>query len=116
MGDTIAQTRFENVYKQFNDSPLGRCNTLRSDEDSIKLNELMALCTILQKEVLDLKKTTSSQQNEIISLRKWVKNLEKKRRSRNHKLTRLYKVGATARVESSGGEESWGDCRNVKWG
>ncbi|GKG13644.1 hypothetical protein Tco_0350604, partial [Tanacetum coccineum] len=41
--DTIAQTRFENVYKLLNDSLLARGNTLRSNEDSLKLDELMAL-------------------------------------------------------------------------
>ncbi|GJU54660.1 hypothetical protein Tco_1228374 [Tanacetum coccineum] len=54
MRDTITQTRFENVSKQSNDSLLARGNTLRSDEDSLKLNELMALCTNLQKRVFDL--------------------------------------------------------------
>ncbi|GJS00773.1 putative ribonuclease H-like domain-containing protein [Tanacetum coccineum] len=43
MGDTIAQTRFENVSKHSNDSLLARGNTLRSDEDRLKLDELMAL-------------------------------------------------------------------------
>ncbi|GJT86611.1 hypothetical protein Tco_1068328 [Tanacetum coccineum] len=43
MGDTIAQTRFENVSKLSKDSLLARCNTLRSDEDKLKLNELMEL-------------------------------------------------------------------------
>ncbi|GKF01711.1 hypothetical protein Tco_0028634, partial [Tanacetum coccineum] len=54
MGDTIAQTRFENVSKHSNDSLLARGNTLRSDEDTIKLNELMEICTNLQQRVLDL--------------------------------------------------------------
>ncbi|GJS08309.1 hypothetical protein Tco_0365105 [Tanacetum coccineum] len=35
--------------------------------------------------------------------------VEKKRSSRTHKLKRLYKVGLTARVESSGDEESLGE-------
>ncbi|GKG51745.1 hypothetical protein Tco_0544383, partial [Tanacetum coccineum] len=58
MGDTIAQTRFESVSKYSNDSLLARGNTLRSDEDRIKLDELMALklCTNLQNKVLDLEK------------------------------------------------------------
>ncbi|GKE68108.1 hypothetical protein Tco_1526180 [Tanacetum coccineum] len=34
-----------------------RGNTLRSDEDSLKLKELMELCTNLQQRVLDLEKT-----------------------------------------------------------
>ncbi|GJZ49912.1 hypothetical protein Tco_0604102 [Tanacetum coccineum] len=61
MGDTIAQTRFENVSKLSNDSLLARGNTLRSDEDRLKLNELMELCTTLQKKVLDLEKTNTTQ-------------------------------------------------------
>ncbi|GJR57146.1 retrovirus-related pol polyprotein from transposon TNT 1-94 [Tanacetum coccineum] len=43
IGDTISQTGFENVSKHSNDSLLARGNTLRSDEDSLKLDELMAL-------------------------------------------------------------------------
>ncbi|GJV72878.1 hypothetical protein Tco_1492873 [Tanacetum coccineum] len=50
------------------------------------------------KWVLDLEQTTS--------LKRRVKKLEKKIRSRTHKLKRLYKVGLTARVESSDNEES----------
>ncbi|GKF66556.1 hypothetical protein Tco_0193073, partial [Tanacetum coccineum] len=65
MGDTTAQTRFESVSKLFNDSLLARGNTLQSDEDSLKLNELMTLCTNLQNRVLDLKKTKTTQQNKI---------------------------------------------------
>ncbi|GKD16472.1 putative ribonuclease H-like domain-containing protein, partial [Tanacetum coccineum] len=42
-----AQTRFEDASKQSNDPPLSRVNTLGSGEDSMKLNELMALCTKL---------------------------------------------------------------------
>ncbi|GKA55473.1 hypothetical protein Tco_0754422, partial [Tanacetum coccineum] len=109
MGDTIAQTRFEGVSKHSNDSLLVRGNTLRSDEDRLKLDELMALCTILQNRVLDLEKTNITQYNEIGSLKRRVKKLEKKNRSRTHKLKRLYKVGLTTRVESSDNEESLGE-------
>ncbi|GJS43032.1 hypothetical protein Tco_0568075 [Tanacetum coccineum] len=83
MGDTIAQTRFESVSKHSNDSLLAR--------------------------VLDLEKTKTSQHNEIASLKRRVKKLEKKDRSRTHKLKRLYKVGLTDRVESSDNEESLGE-------
>ncbi|GJV86416.1 ribonuclease H-like domain-containing protein [Tanacetum coccineum] len=65
IGDTIAQTRFENVSKHSNDSLLASGNTLRSDEDRIKLDELMALCTTLQNRVLDLEKTKTTQHIEI---------------------------------------------------
>ncbi|GKF73481.1 hypothetical protein Tco_0219813, partial [Tanacetum coccineum] len=47
IGDTIAQTRFENVSKLSNDPLLARGNTLRSGKDSLKLNELIKLCTNL---------------------------------------------------------------------
>ncbi|GJV07686.1 hypothetical protein Tco_1345342, partial [Tanacetum coccineum] len=109
MGDTITQTRFENVSKLSNDSLLARGNTLRSDEDRLKLNELMELCTNLQKKVLDLEKTKTTQANEIASLKRMVKKLEQKKRSRTHGLKRSRKVGATARVESSGDEASLGE-------
>nr|GEU50703.1 hypothetical protein [Tanacetum cinerariifolium] len=58
--DTIAQTRFKNVSKQSNDSLLARGNTLQSDDDRLKLDELMVLCTNLQNKVLDLEKTKTS--------------------------------------------------------
>ncbi|GJS46595.1 hypothetical protein Tco_0596716 [Tanacetum coccineum] len=109
MGDNIAQTRFENVSKLSNDSLLVRGNTLQSDEDRLKLNELMELCTNLQKKVLDLEKTKTTQANEIGSLKRRVKKLEKKRSSRTHNLKRLYKVGLSARVESYSDEEDLGD-------
>ncbi|GKB43826.1 hypothetical protein Tco_0888768 [Tanacetum coccineum] len=83
-----------------------RCNTLRSDEDRLKLDELMALSTTLQNRVLDLEKTKTTQHNEISSLKRRVKKLEKKIRLRTHKLKRLYKVGLIARVESSDNEKS----------
>ncbi|GJU05763.1 hypothetical protein Tco_1122193 [Tanacetum coccineum] len=102
-------TLFENVSKHSNDSLLARGNTLRSDEDRLKLEELMELCINLQNRVLDLEKTKTTQANEIASLKRRVKKLEKKNRSRTHKLKRLYKVGLTAKVESFGDEESLGE-------
>ncbi|GJY42545.1 hypothetical protein Tco_0429815 [Tanacetum coccineum] len=65
MGDTIAQTRSENVSKHSNDPLLARGNTLRSGEDKLKLEELMELCTNLQNKVIDLEKTKTSQAQEI---------------------------------------------------
>ncbi|GJY57894.1 retrovirus-related pol polyprotein from transposon TNT 1-94 [Tanacetum coccineum] len=78
--DTIAQTRFESLSKHCTDSLLARGNTLQSDEDRLKLDELMALCTTLQHRVLDLEKTKTTQHNEIASLKRRVKKLEKKNR------------------------------------
>ncbi|GJT63420.1 putative ribonuclease H-like domain-containing protein [Tanacetum coccineum] len=109
IGDTIAQTRFENVSKHSNDSLLARGNTLQSDEDSLKLKELMELCTNLQQRVLDLEKTKTTQQNEIASLKRRVKKLEQKKRSRTHGLKRLHKVGMSRRVESFGDEDDLGE-------
>ncbi|GKE45831.1 hypothetical protein Tco_1473115, partial [Tanacetum coccineum] len=74
MGDTITQTRFENVSKHYNDPLLIR--------------------------VLDLETTKTTQANEIASLNRRVKRLEKKR-SRTYRLKRLYKVGSSRKVESS---------------
>nr|GEU48583.1 hypothetical protein [Tanacetum cinerariifolium] len=105
IGDTIAQTRFENVSKQSNNLLLARDNTFQSDEDRLKLNELMALHTNLQHRVLDLEKTKITQHNEIASLKRRAKKLVKKNRSRTHKLKRLYKVCLTDRVEFSRDEE-----------
>ncbi|GJY80960.1 hypothetical protein Tco_0493711 [Tanacetum coccineum] len=75
----------------------------------LKLEELMELCTNLQNRVLDLEKTKTTQANEIASLKRKVKKLKKKNRSRTYKIKRLYKVGLTARVESSGDKESLGE-------
>ncbi|GJR70288.1 hypothetical protein Tco_0016353 [Tanacetum coccineum] len=108
MGDTIAQIGFENVSKTSNDSLLAGVNTPQSDEDSMKLKELMEFCTKLQQRVLDLENTKTAQAQEITSLKLRVKNLEKKGGSRTHKLKRLYKVGRSARVISSD-EASLGD-------
>ncbi|GKE40274.1 hypothetical protein Tco_1463679 [Tanacetum coccineum] len=47
LGDVNAQTRFEIASKQSNDLPLSRGYTLGSGEDTMKLLELMELCTQL---------------------------------------------------------------------
>nr|GEY31004.1 hypothetical protein [Tanacetum cinerariifolium] len=60
--------------------------------------------TIAQNRVLDLEKTKTTQALEITSLKRRVKKLKKKQRT--HKLKRLYKVGLTARVDSSKDEQS----------
>ncbi|GJX35031.1 retrovirus-related pol polyprotein from transposon TNT 1-94 [Tanacetum coccineum] len=109
IGDTIAQTRLKSVSKHSNDSLLKRGNTLQSDQDRLKIDELMALCTTLQNWVLDLEKTKTTQHNEIASLKRRVKKLEKKNRSRTHRLKRLYKFGLTAKVEFFNNEESLGE-------
>ncbi|GKE96139.1 hypothetical protein Tco_1580994 [Tanacetum coccineum] len=109
MGDTISQTRFENVSILSNDPLLARGNTLRIGEDNLKLKELMELCTNLKQRVLDLEKTKTTQQNEIASLKRRVKKLEQKKRSKTHGLKRLHKVGMSRRVESFRDEDSLGE-------
>ncbi|GKB75321.1 putative ribonuclease H-like domain-containing protein, partial [Tanacetum coccineum] len=54
LGGANAQTRFETVSKKSNDPPLSRVNTLGSGVDSMKLKELMELCTKLSERLLDL--------------------------------------------------------------
>nr|GEY99882.1 hypothetical protein [Tanacetum cinerariifolium] len=68
--------------------------------------------TIAQTRVLTLEKTKTTQALEIDSLKRRVKKLEKKQRSKTHKLKRLYKVGLTARVDSSEDEPSLGEDTN----
>ncbi|GKD64530.1 hypothetical protein Tco_1306638 [Tanacetum coccineum] len=63
MGDTVAQTRFENVSKLSNDPLIAR--------------------------VLDLEKTKTTQAEEIVSLKGRVNKLEQKKRSRTHRLKRI---------------------------
>ncbi|GKC19257.1 hypothetical protein Tco_1021407 [Tanacetum coccineum] len=79
-----------------------------NEEPSMQLKELMDFCIKLQQRVLDLENTKTAQAQEITSLKKRVKKLEKKGGSRTHKLKRLYRVGRSARVVSSE-EASLGD-------
>ncbi|GJT39070.1 hypothetical protein Tco_0938935 [Tanacetum coccineum] len=101
MGDTIAQTRSENVSKLSNDPLLVRGNTLRSGKDRLKLEELMELCITLQSRVLVLETTKTTQATRIASLKNRVKKLERRNKSRTHGLKRLYRVGSSRRIESS---------------
>ncbi|GKB28768.1 hypothetical protein Tco_0868169 [Tanacetum coccineum] len=100
MGDTIARTRFENVSKTSNDSPLGGVNTPRSDEDSMQLKKLMEMCTNLLQRVQDLETTKTAQAKEITSLKKRVKKLEQRGRSRTPRLKRLYKGRNIAKIDA----------------
>nr|GEU91770.1 hypothetical protein [Tanacetum cinerariifolium] len=86
-----------------------RCQEAMMDtiaQTRMKLNELMKLCTNLQSKVFELEKTKTTQALEITSLKRRVKKLKKKQRSRTHKLKRLYKVVLTTRVDSSKDEPS----------
>ncbi|GJS26031.1 hypothetical protein Tco_0486651 [Tanacetum coccineum] len=68
----------------------------------------MELCTTLSQRVLDLENTNTSQAVEITKLKKSVKKLDRRNKSRTPGLKRLRKVGRTARIESSK-EEGLGD-------
>nr|GEY33516.1 RNA-directed DNA polymerase, eukaryota [Tanacetum cinerariifolium] len=76
MRDTVAQTSSERVSKISNDTLLTGVNTPRSGEDSLKLNELMELCTKLQQRVLDLETIKTTQALEIDSLKRVVESSE----------------------------------------
>ncbi|GKA24625.1 hypothetical protein Tco_0710658 [Tanacetum coccineum] len=111
MGDTIAQTRSERVSTPSYDSPLLGVNTPGSDEERIKLKELMDMCTKLSDRVLDLENVKDAQALEIKKLKKRVKKLERKNKSRTPQpKRRVYKP----RVESS--EESLGEKDASKQG
>nr|GEZ68513.1 putative ribonuclease H-like domain-containing protein [Tanacetum cinerariifolium] len=109
----------ENVPAQSNDPTLSRVNILGSTEDKLKLKELIEIYTKLQQRVIDLENTKTVQAQEILSLKKRVKRLEKKKRSGTHGLKRLYKVGLSVRVESFtekqslGGEDASKQGRNI---
>nr|GEV64786.1 hypothetical protein [Tanacetum cinerariifolium] len=113
-GDAAAQTRSEKVSKFSNDPPLSRVNTLGSRKDRLQLKEFIKLCTKLSDRVLDLETTKTAQAKEIANLKKRVKRLERKKKSISHGLKRLYKVGLSARVESSAEEESLGKEESSK--
>nr|GEW43722.1 hypothetical protein [Tanacetum cinerariifolium] len=111
------------VYKELDDK-LVRAATIASSleaeqdngnlnktQSKAKPNESCSQSTSLGggPRVTDLEKTKTTQANEIDCLKKRVKKLEKRNKSRTHKLKRLYKVGPTARVESSDNEKSLGE-------
>ncbi|GJS49879.1 hypothetical protein Tco_0600000 [Tanacetum coccineum] len=74
------------------DSPLTGGYTPGSDEGRLKLKELMAICTKLSKQVLDLEKEKDAQAVEILKLKQRVKKLERKRKSSiSHPRRRIYR-------------------------
>ncbi|GJU62763.1 hypothetical protein Tco_1244598 [Tanacetum coccineum] len=81
---------------------------LLSGEDRLKLNELMELCTSLSQRVLDLENTKTSQAVEITELKKRVKKLEGKRKSKPPGMKRLFKISRSAGMVSSK-DEGLGD-------
>ncbi|GKC71264.1 hypothetical protein Tco_1117147 [Tanacetum coccineum] len=87
----------DNVPNTPHDSPLPGGYIPGSDEGRLKLEELMAMCTKLSKQVLDLEKEKDAQAVEILNLKKRVKKLERQRKSSiSHPRRRIYR-----QVESS---------------
>ncbi|GJS77994.1 hypothetical protein Tco_0727875 [Tanacetum coccineum] len=106
LGDVDAQTRKEaeiahDETEHEESVPTPSNDPLLSGEDSMQLNDLIVLCTKLQKQVLDLEKAKSDQAIEIASLKKRVDMLEKRRKFRTTWLKRLKKVAAARRIEYS---------------
>ncbi|GKD49972.1 hypothetical protein Tco_1278948 [Tanacetum coccineum] len=93
-------TNEDNVPTQSNDPPLSRVNTLGSEEDRMSLKELMDLCTQLSDRVLDLEATKTIQAKEIASLKKRVKELERKRKLKTLGMKRVFKIGRSAQAVS----------------
>ncbi|GJV87578.1 hypothetical protein Tco_1531516 [Tanacetum coccineum] len=87
------------------DVPTASNDTL-SGKDKLKLVELMTLCIYLSSKVCNLKTTKTAQAKEITTLKKRVNKLERRKKSGSIKLKRLFKVGYTARLESSRDEET----------
>nr|GEZ53305.1 retrovirus-related Pol polyprotein from transposon TNT 1-94 [Tanacetum cinerariifolium] len=114
---------YEAVYKELDDSLVRAAtiaSSLKTEQDSSNINKTQSKATPNESSsqgtdsgggprVLDLEKTKTTQALEIDSLKRRVKKPKKKKRSRTHKLKRLYKVGLTARVESSDDEQSLGE-------
>nr|GEX06013.1 hypothetical protein [Tanacetum cinerariifolium] len=67
-------------------------NTPRCDEDSIKLKELMVLCTKLSNRVVALEQSKTAQVLVIKKLQNKVKRIERKIKARNPGMT-LFKIG-----------------------
>ncbi|GJS45271.1 putative ribonuclease H-like domain-containing protein [Tanacetum coccineum] len=104
----------EAIHKELGDS-LVRAATIDSSLEAEQDSETMG-DTIAQTRFKNVSKHSNdpllaredktTQQNEIASLKRRVKKLEQKKRSRTHRLKRLHKVGMSRRVESSGDEDS----------
>nr|GFC26510.1 hypothetical protein [Tanacetum cinerariifolium] len=72
-----------------------------NEEMTDSLEKAATTATSLDAQVLDLEIIKTTQAMEIESLKRRVKKIERRKRLRTHGLKRLYKVGLSARVESS---------------
>ncbi|GKF54604.1 hypothetical protein Tco_0164944, partial [Tanacetum coccineum] len=103
------------AFSLSNDPPLSRVNTHGSGEDRLKLKEFMELCTKLSGRVFDLETTKTAQAKEIASLKKRVKTLERKRKSKTLGMKNLFNIG-TSKRRSLGEEDAFKQGRNLKQG
>nr|GEX18605.1 reverse transcriptase domain-containing protein [Tanacetum cinerariifolium] len=100
--DNMKETEVPHTKPQTEEHiPTPSNDPLLSGEDRMQLSELMEICIKLSDKVLSLEKIKTNQAAEIEKLKKKVKKLEGKKKKITHRLKRLYKVGLTARVESS---------------
>nr|GEW35888.1 hypothetical protein [Tanacetum cinerariifolium] len=90
---------------------LGLAGYYQSGEAILKLKELMELCTKLSYRVLNVEKTKIAQAKESADLKKRVKKLERKRRSRTLWMN-LFKIGTSRRSMGKGDASKQG--RNLK--
>ncbi|GJZ35522.1 retrovirus-related pol polyprotein from transposon TNT 1-94 [Tanacetum coccineum] len=104
----VTPSHTKKVFANIKSLPTHSNNPLLSDEDRLKLTELMELCTSLSQRVLDLEKTKTSQVAEITKLKKRVKKLEGKRKSKPLGIKILFKIGRYAQIVSSE-DEGLGD-------
>ncbi|GJW74420.1 hypothetical protein Tco_0133790 [Tanacetum coccineum] len=101
----IDKTQSKATLNETSSSGTSLGNTLQSGKYRLKHEELMALCTTLQSRVLALETLKTTQATKIASLKKRVKKLKGRNKSRTYGLKRLYRVGSSRRVESSKGED-----------
>nr|GEW38445.1 uncharacterized mitochondrial protein AtMg00810-like [Tanacetum cinerariifolium] len=117
--DPIDHDVDETVHKELEDN-LVRAATIASslelEQDIRNINKTQSKATPNESSsqrtnscggprVIELENTKTTQSNEIACLKRRVKKLEKRNKSRTHKLKRFYKVGLTVKVESSYNEE-----------
>nr|GEV46282.1 hypothetical protein [Tanacetum cinerariifolium] len=113
--DPIEHVADQAVHKELGDSLVRNATTASSSEaeqDSGNINKTQSKTTPNESSYQGTNsgggpRYQESMRDNTAQTRR-VKKLEKKNRSRTHKLKRLYKVGLTTRVESPGDEESLG--------
>ncbi|GKA35255.1 putative ribonuclease H-like domain-containing protein [Tanacetum coccineum] len=91
-----------NDTKNIESVPTHSNDPLLSGEDRLKLTKLMELCTKLSERVLDLEKIKTFQAVEITKLKKRVKKLEGKRKSKPPGMKRLFKIGLQVMQKEDG--------------